>query len=77
MEVFDLKNLKDLPTPKEIEEFGSELAEEMDESEYEGEAAEISDEETEETVTSSTSVASETAAENPQTRMEPNKTKPD
>ena len=30
LEVFDLKNLKDLPTPKEIEEFGSALAENMD-----------------------------------------------
>ncbi len=30
LEVFDLKNLKDLPTPKEIEEFGSALAESMD-----------------------------------------------
>ncbi len=30
LEVFDLKNLKDLPTPKEIEEFGSALSENMD-----------------------------------------------
>jgi segregation and condensation protein B len=30
LEVFDLKTLKDLPTPKEIEEFGSALAENMD-----------------------------------------------
>ena len=29
LEVFDLKNLKDLPTPKEIEEFGSALSEDM------------------------------------------------
>jgi segregation and condensation protein B len=29
LEVFGLKNLKDLPTPKEIEEFGNTLAEEM------------------------------------------------
>lgn len=29
LEVFGLKNLKDLPTPKEIEEFGSALSEEM------------------------------------------------
>ena len=29
LEVFDLKNLKDLPTPKEIEEFGSSLSEDM------------------------------------------------
>jgi len=32
LEVFDLKTLKDLPTPKEIEEFGSALAENMDTS---------------------------------------------
>lgn len=31
LEVFGLKNLKDLPTPKEIEEFGSTLSEEMTE----------------------------------------------
>ena len=31
LEVFGLKNLKDLPTPKEIEEFGSTLSEGMDE----------------------------------------------
>jgi segregation and condensation protein B len=29
LEVFDLKNLKDLPTPKEIEEFGSSLSEKL------------------------------------------------
>ena len=32
LEVFGLKNLKDLPTPKEIEEFGSTLSEELDET---------------------------------------------
>ena len=32
LEVFGLKNLKDLPTPKEIEEFGSSLSEEMDDA---------------------------------------------
>ena len=77
LEVFDLKNLKDLPTPKEIEDFGSALSEEIDESDREVEAAEISSEETEETVASSTPVESETAAENPQTSMEPNEIKPD
>ena len=41
LEVFDLKNLKDLPTPKEIEEFGSALSEETDEADREAEAAEI------------------------------------
>lgn len=32
LEVFGLKNLKDLPTPKEIEEFGSALSEEVTET---------------------------------------------
>ena len=32
LEVFGLQNLKDLPTPKEIEEFGSTLSEEMPEA---------------------------------------------
>ena len=32
LEVFGLKNLKDLPTPKEIEEFGETLSEELDET---------------------------------------------
>lgn len=31
LEVFGLQNLKDLPTPREIEEFGSTLSEEIDE----------------------------------------------
>jgi segregation and condensation protein B len=60
LEVFDLKNLKDLPTPKEIEEFGSALAEEVDETDREEEAAEISSEDTEETGIISTPVESET-----------------
>lgn len=41
LEVFGLENLKDLPTPKEIEEFGSalseELAEAVDEDQFEAE----------------------------------------
>jgi segregation and condensation protein B len=77
LEVFDLKNLKDLPTPKEIEEFGSALSEEVDETDREEEAAEISSEETEETVVTSTPKESETPAENTQTSMEPDETKPD
>ena len=32
LEVFGLKNLKDLPTPKEIEEFGNSLSDDMAES---------------------------------------------
>jgi segregation and condensation protein B len=77
LEVFDLKNLKDLPTPKEIEAFGSALSEEMDETDREEEAAEISSEGTEETVASSIPAESEIPAENPQTPGEPDETKPD
>ena len=77
LEVFDLKNLKDLPTPKEIEEFGSALAEEMDETDRDEQATEISSEDTEETVASSIPAESEIPAENPQTSMEPDETKPD
>jgi hypothetical protein len=75
--VFDLKNLKDLPTPKEIEEFGSALSEEKDETDREAEAAEISIENTEETEASSMPLESETPGENPQTLMELDKAKPD
>jgi segregation and condensation protein B len=77
LEVFDLKNLKDLPTPKEIEEFGSALSEEMDETDREEEAAEISNEDTEETAASQIPAESEIPAENPQTSGEPDETKPD
>jgi len=77
LEVFDLKNLKDLPTPKEIEEFGRELSEEMDETDREEAAEEISSEDTEETVASSEPVESETPAENPQTPTVTDDPKPD
>jgi segregation and condensation protein B len=77
LEVFDLKNLKDLPTPKEIEEFGSALSQEMDETDREAQAAEISIENTEETEASSMPEPSETPAENPQTSMELDEAKPD
>ena len=77
LEVFDLKNLKDLPTPKEIEEFGSALSEEKDETDREAEAAEISIENTEETEASSMPLESETPDENPQTSMELDEAKPD
>ncbi|MGD2098574.1 MAG: SMC-Scp complex subunit ScpB [Desulfobacterales bacterium] len=39
LEVFGLKNLKDLPTPKEIQEFGSTLSEELSETEDEDQLA--------------------------------------
>jgi segregation and condensation protein B len=77
LEVFDLKNLKDLPTPKEIEEFGSALSQEMDETDREAQAAENSIENTEETEASSMPEPSETPAENPQTSMELDEAKPD
>ena len=77
LEVFDLKNLKDLPSPKEIEEFGSALSEEMDETDREAQAAEISIENTEETEASSVPEQSETPAENPQASMDLDEAKPD
>ena len=77
LEVFDLKNLKDLPTPKEIEEFGSALAEEMDETERKEEATEISSEDTGETAASPLPVESEDPAENLQTSTETEKIKAD
>ena len=63
LEVFDLKDLKDLPTPKEIEEFGSTLAEELSETGNEEGAEEIADENTDETKASSVTPTSETPNE--------------
>jgi segregation and condensation protein B len=77
LEVFDLKNLKDLPTPKEIEEFGSALSEEMDQTDREAQAAEISIENTEETEASSVPEQSESPVENPQASMDLDEAKPD
>ena len=77
LEVFDLKNLKDLPTPKEIEEFGSALAEGMDEAGRQEATDEISIENLEETDLTSLPMELESPAENPQTSMEPDKAKPD
>ncbi len=77
LEVFDLKNLKDLPTPKEIEEFGSALSQEMDETDREAQTAEISIENTEETEASSVPEQSESPVENPQASIELDEAKPD
>ncbi|MGD8471652.1 MAG: SMC-Scp complex subunit ScpB [Desulfobacteraceae bacterium] len=79
LEVFDLKNLKDLPTPKEIEEFGSALAEEMDTADREKPADEISNENSEETDPSSVplEVEAEIPAESQQIAVEPDEAKPD
>jgi len=72
LEVFDLKNLKDLPTPKEIEEFGSALAEEMHEA-----GDEISMENTEATEASEIPLETQTPAEDPQRSEEGDGAKPD
>ena len=79
LEVFDLKNLKDLPTPKEIEEFGSALAEEMDAADREEPAGETSTGNSEETDTSSIPLEAEAqiSAENQQIAVEPDEAKPD
>jgi segregation and condensation protein B len=77
LEVFDLKDLKDLPTPKEIEEFGSALADELEAADHEETADEDSAENTEETTTSLMPSESESPAENLQMRMEPDEGKSD
>ena len=79
LEVFDLKNLKDLPTPKEIEEFGSALSEDMsaaaDEDQHEPEPSSGTDAEA--TENPAEMPKSELDAENRQTSMEVEKTKSD
>jgi len=76
LEVFDLKNLKDLPTPKEIEEFGSALSENMDATADDAqEEPESSPEEAPETA--SETVESEASAENLETSTEVDEPKPD
>jgi len=77
LEVFDLKNLKDLPTPKEIEEFGGTLAEELSETGREGETEEISDENTEETEASAVPQASQTPDDESQSSIEADESRPD
>jgi segregation and condensation protein B len=77
LEVFDLKDLKDLPTPKEIEEFGSALADELEAADHEETVDEDSAENTEETATSSMPSESESPAENLQMEMEPDEGKSD
>jgi segregation and condensation protein B len=79
LEVFDLKNLKDLPTPKEIEEFGSSLSEDMDETadaDY-PEAEIFAEADGGETETSEETVESEPSAENLQNPEEVEEVKPD
>jgi len=76
LEVFDLKNLKDLPTPKEIEEFGSALSENMDAAadDAQGEPESPPEEAPE---TASETVESEASAENQETSTEVDEPKPD
>ena len=76
LEVFDLKNLKDLPTPKEIEEFGSALSENMDAAtdDAQGEPESPFEEAPE---TSSETAESEASAENLETSTEVDEPKPD
>ncbi len=79
LEVFDLKNLKDLPTPKEIEEFGSALSEDVnvtaDEDQNESEVStETEDAETE---TPAEMVESDLEGDNPQTATEEEEAKPE
>lgn len=77
LEVFDLKNLKDLPTPKEIEEFGSALSEAMDEAGSEEATDEISMEDTDPAEASESRLESETAAQGMQPPEEADEARPD
>ena len=79
LEVFDLKNLKDLPTPKEIEEFGSALSEDMNATADEDlNESEVSTEtEDAETETPAEIVESDLEGENPQTATDAEEAKPE
>ncbi len=79
LEVFGLKNLKDLPTPKEIEEFGSSLTDEITEpaDEVQPEAEISTETQAEDTDAPVKTVESELPAENLQTPTEVEKAKPD
>ncbi len=63
LEVFGLKNLEDLPTPKEIEEFGSALSKDSEQDQQE-EAGSILDEENDGEAAALQAVNSEDEAEN-------------
>ena len=78
LEVFDLKSLKDLPTPKEIEEFGSALSEHMDETSDDDKLEpEISTENEEASETPLETVESEPPVENRQPSTGMDEAKPD
>lgn len=63
LEVFGLKNLEDLPTPKEIEEFGSALSKDSEQDQQE-EAGSVPDEESDGEAAALQAVTSEDEAEN-------------
>ncbi len=75
LEVFGLQNLKDLPTPREIEEFGSTLSEEIDEPADEDQfETEVTPEaQIEEEDAPDEAVETEIPAENLRTSAEPDK----
>lgn len=79
LEVFGLQNLKDLPTPREIEEFGSTLSEEIDEPADEDQfETEVTPEaQIEEEDAPDEAVETEIPAENLRTSTEPDEAKPD
>jgi segregation and condensation protein B len=78
LEVFGLKNLEDLPTPKEIEEFGSSLsAGDVEEGDAKEGAIEISAEESESPADDSTVANSESRAEDSRLAPPPHEPEPD
>ena len=76
LEIFGLKNLEDLPTPKEIEEFGSSLSQEIEASDRE-EAGAISAAKSEAAAADLIPMDSEGDAENRLTSTQIEATKPD
>jgi segregation and condensation protein B len=76
LEIFGLKNLEDLPTPKEIEEFGSSLSQEIEASDRE-EAGAISAAKSDAAAADLIPVDSESDAENRLTSTQIEATKPD
>jgi segregation and condensation protein B len=76
LEIFGLKNLEDLPTPKEIEEFGSSLSQEIEASDRE-EAGAISAAKSEAAAADLMAVDSEGDTENRLTSTQIEATKPD
>ena len=67
LEIFGLKNLEDLPTPKEIEEFGSSLSQETEGDDKEEAGGAISTEKSEDMAAALLPADSEGDADNPTT----------